>query len=84
MLAFSLDGLGLDLSAVGEISVRARARPTAPPLSPSRAKARASSFFRRSVWESTSGAARPPRASAGRALPHFLDTRSPLIGGLDS
>ena len=85
---FSLDGLGLDLSAVGryDLCPRSGARRRAPSLSPSRAKARASSFFRRSVWES-----RPPRAPRARRAPpltarslDFLDTQVTLIGGLDS
>ena len=82
---FPLDGLGLD-RRVGRYDLCPRsARATRALLSLS-AQKRASSFFaaRLGIWLTPSGAARPPRASADRALLDFLDTQVTLIGGLDS
>ena len=71
---------------VRSLSALGRAATRALPFPPSRAKARASSFFRRSVWES-----RPPLAPRARRAPPLTRApstsstrRSPLIGGLDS
>lgn len=62
---------------VRSLSALGRAATRALPFPPSRAKARASSFFRRSVWES-----RPPLAPRARRAPpltarslDFLDTQ---------